>query len=221
MRRGRLSILRRAALIPPIIVEELKKIIVPGISELQVAKYIKKRIKQLGGKKPSFRVIVASGHRSVKWHGFASKKKIKKGELVMLDFGVILGGYRSDYTRTFVIGKPNQKQKCMLKEVKIAQTKAIAKVKAGVPCSEVDAAARNYLKKKKLAKYFGHTTGHGIGRKTHEAPKVSGDNNNKLKAGMVITIEPGVYIKGIGGVRIEDMVLVKKNGCEILTRLKQ
>lgn len=216
--KNRIAKLRKAARIPPIICRELKDIIVPGISEKQVADYIKKRLKTLGAQKPSFRIIVASGKRSVMLHGWASKKKIKKGELVMVDFGALLNGVRSDYTRTYMIGKPTKKQQKILQAVKVAQKKAMAKVKDGVTCSEVDLAARSYLRNLGLGKYFIHTTGHGIGNKTHEAPKISETNYAKLKTGMVITIEPGVYIKGVGGVRIEDMLLVKSRGFEILTR---
>lgn len=218
MNKKRIAKLRKVARIPPIICRELKRVIVPGVSEEQVAAYIKKRLKEFGATKPSFRIIVASGKRSVLMHGWATKKKIKKGELVMVDFGALLDGVRSDYTRTYVVGKPNKRQQRLFKAVKTAQRRAIAKVSDGVTCSTVDLAARNYLRKLGLGKYFVHTTGHGIGIKTHETPKISEKNYTKLKAGMVITIEPGVYLKGVGGVRIEDMVLVKKNGCEILTR---
>lgn len=184
----------------------------PGISEKEIAQEIKKHLK------PSFRVIVASGKRSANPHAFASKKKLKKGDLVVIDFGAKVGGQCSDITRTFVIGKPTKRQRKIIRIVKRAQKAAIAKVRAGIEVKEVDSAARRVIKRAGHGKYFIHNTGHGIGRKVHQSPKISKKNRRRLRKGMVITIEPGIYIKGWGGVRIEDMVRVTKKGCIILTR---
>ena len=191
--------------------------IADGRNEIAVAAWIKNELKKAGAG-PAFRIIVASGKRSAQPHGFATAKKIKRGELVVVDFGALYNGYRSDLTRTFFVGKPSIRQKKIYNLVKVAQQKAIQSVREGRECREVDGAARNYIKRGGLGKYFIHTTGHGIGKKVHQAPKISRKNRRKLKAGQVITIEPGIYIRGWGGVRIEDMVLVTEKGCKILTR---
>jgi Xaa-Pro aminopeptidase len=188
------------------------------MAELAVAAFIKQKLKDHGMHGHSFRIIVASGRRSALPHGHASRKKIKCGELVVLDYGALLDGYCSDFTRTLVIGKPTRRQKFLLDAVKSAQRVALKKVRAGVSCYTVDAAARDYLKKHGLHHYFIHTTGHGIGGKVHQAPRISSKNRRRLRLNEVITIEPGIYIKGYGGVRIEDMVLVKHNGYELLTK---
>lgn len=188
-----------------------------GQREKEVAGEIKALLKQFGAK-PSFRIIVASGKRSAIPHGFASGKKIKRRELVVIDFGALYNGYYTDVTRTIITRIPTEKQRRILRIVREAQRRAIKKVRAGVRCCEVDQAARGYIEKKGFGKYFVHSTGHGIGKKVHEAPKISKRNRNRLREGMVITIEPGIYIKGWGGVRIEDMVLVTKRGCSVLTK---
>lgn len=190
----------------------------PGDTEKKVAGRIEAFLKGFDAK-PAFRTIVASGPRSAKPHGFATNKKIKKGEIVKIDFGALYKGWRSDITRTFFMGKPTKKQKKMYEIVKAAQERAIKKVKDGVECREVDRAARGYMKIHGIDRHFIHTTGHGVGRKIHENPRISSRNHNKLKAGQVITIEPGIYIKGWGGIRIEDMVQVTKKGCRILTNI--
>lgn len=190
----------------------------PGDTEKKVAGRIEAFLKGFDAK-PAFRIIVASGKRSAKPHGFATAKKIRKGEIVKIDFGALYKGWRSDITRTFFVGKPAKRQKKIYEIVKVAQLKAIKAVKAGVECRMVDRAAREYMRMHKIDRHFIHSTGHGIGRKVHENPKINLRNHNKLKAGSVITIEPGIYIKGWGGVRIEDMVLVGKNGCEVLTKV--
>ena len=218
MNSQKINRLRRAAQVLPLIFKSLKHFIVPGISELAVAVFIKQKLKEHGMHGHSFRIIVASGRRAALPHGHASRKRIKRGELVVLDYGALLDGYCSDFTRTLVIGQPTKRQKFLLKVVRAAQQKALLQVRAGVSCYTVDAAARNYLKKHNLHHYFIHTTGHGIGKKVHEPPKISPKNRRRLRLNEVITVEPGVYFKGWGGVRIEDMVLVKKNGYELLTK---
>ena len=180
-----------------------------------MAAEIENRLRSLGAR-PAFRIIVASGKRSALPHGYATKKVIRRGDLVVIDFGALYRGFRSDFTRTVVAGKPTARQLKIMAVVKEAQKRAIKKVKAGVRCAEIDRAARGYIEKSGFGKYFVHSTGHGICRKTHEAPKLSRKNRRKVSAGKVITIEPGIYIKGFGGVRIEDMVLVTPQGARIL-----
>lgn len=191
-------------------------IVAPGLKEKEVADQIKQKLKEYRAQ-PAFRIIVASGKRSAKPHGFATNKIIRRGELVVIDFGARYNGYCSDITRTFIVGKPTSKQRKIYQIVKEAQQRAIKAVRPGKVVKAVDEAARDYIKQKGWGRYFIHNTGHGIGKKVHQAPKVSKRNRNRLRKGMVITIEPGIYIKGWGGVRVEDMVLVTKRGCQILT----
>jgi Xaa-Pro aminopeptidase len=188
-----------------------------GQSEKEIAIKIKDLLKKFGAL-PAFRIIVASGKRSAKPHGFATAKKIRKADLVVIDFGALYNGFRSDITRTVIVGKSSALQRKIYRIVHQAAERAIKRVKDGIPCCDVDKAARDFIEKKGFGKYFIHSTGHGIKRKVHEAPKISKNNRRKLKQGMVITIEPGIYIKGWGGIRIEDMVLVTKSGCKVLTR---
>lgn len=188
-----------------------------GQKEKEVAQQIRGLLRGLAAR-PSFRIIVASGKRSARPHGFASDKRIRQGDLVVIDFGALYNGYRSDMTRTFVVGKPSPKQREVYRIVLEAQKRAIKAVRAGQACFEIDRAARQYIDDQGFGKYFVHSTGHGIGRRVHQAPKISKKNRQRLKKGMVITIEPGIYIRGWGGVRIEDMVLVTRSGCRLLTR---
>lgn len=187
-----------------------------GETEKKVAARVEAFLKGFDAK-PAFRTIVASGKRSAKPHGFATNKKIRKGEIVKIDFGALYKGWRSDITRTFFMGKPTARQKKIYQIVLEAQRRAILAVRVGVECRAVDKAAREYIKQMGYGKYFIHSTGHGIGKKIHEQPKVSFRNHHKLKAGQVITIEPGIYIKGWGGMRIEDMLLVTEKGAKVLT----
>jgi Xaa-Pro aminopeptidase len=191
-----------------------------GPSEMEIACRINAWLKRLGAR-PAFRIIVASGKRSAIPHGYATQRNIRQGDLVVIDFGALYNGYRSDITRTFIAGKASPRQKKIYQIVREAQKKAIKAVRPGGVCREVDRAARSYIEKQGFGKYFIHNTGHGIGKRVHQAPKISRKNARRLKAGMVITIEPGIYIKGWGGVRIEDMVLVTKRSCRILTRAKK
>lgn len=195
-------------------------VVKPGLKELDVALQIRSLLAEHGAK-PAFRTIVASGKRAALPHGFAADKKIRSGELVVIDFGALYNGYRSDMTRTFIVGKPTARQKKIYNIVKKAQAGAIKAVRAGRSCCEIDAAARDYIAEQGFGKYFIHSTGHGVGRKVHEAPKISRRNRNRIRNGMVLAIEPGIYIKGWGGVRIEDMVLVTEKGCRLLTKTKK
>jgi len=203
----------------------------PGQTEKEIADWIVHEIKSCGAK-PSFPVILASGQRSLDPHGVPSQKKLKNGDQVVVDLGANYKGYCSDITRTFFVGTPTLQFKRLYQIVKTAQALAIKAVKAGVDCREIDLVAREYIRrfcfkhcriseKKCGGDCFIHTTGHGVGRKVHQAPRISLKSREKLKAGMVITVEPGIYLKGWGGIRIEDMVLVTKKGCKVLTKVKK
>lgn len=189
-----------------------------GITEIQVSEAISGVLKKKGAQGPSFDIIVASGARSALPHGAATDKRIKKGEFVVVDMGSIFNGYHSDATRTFVTGKPTKKQKEIFTIVREAHDLAIVAVRPGVRASVIDRAAREHIERAGYAKFFGHGTGHGVGLNVHEGPNIGPKSDDRVVEGMVFTIEPGIYIPGFGGVRIEDMVLVTNSGCNILTK---
>lgn len=191
-----------------------------GVKETEIAAELEYQMRKLGASKPSFDLIVASNERSSLPHGVASDKRIEEGFLT-IDYGCFYKGYASDITRTFYVGdNPTEKHLEIYNIVKEANEIAIKEVKEGVTTHELDAIARNFIKEKGYGEYFGHGLGHGIGLQIHEYPGVSFKAENKiLKEGMVITVEPGIYIPNFGGVRIEDDILVKKDSYEILTSL--
>ncbi len=194
-----------------------RKLLRAGAVEELVALDLEFGLRKKGAEALAFDTIVASGARGALPHGKASAKLIRSGELVVLDMGVLLNGYNSDQTRTFSVGRATRRQKKVHGAVRDAQSRAIDKIKAGVPAMEVDMAARKSIKKAGYAKYFTHATGHGVGLEVHESPSVAPSVKAPLVEGMVITVEPGIYIPGWGGVRIEDMALVTSDGCELLT----
>jgi Xaa-Pro aminopeptidase len=193
----------------------------PGVKETEVAAEMEYAARQSGAEEMSFPTIIASGARSALPHGRASEQAVPSGAFVVCDFGVILAGYCSDQTRTVWVGAVSgvngKDARHAYESVREAQEAAIGAVRAGVTAGEVDAAARKVLRKAGLGRYFTHSTGHGVGLEIHEAPRVAAGQREVLKPGMVITIEPGVYFPGKWGVRIEDMVVVRKDGCEVLT----
>jgi Xaa-Pro aminopeptidase len=193
----------------------------PGVKETQVAAEMEFAAREGGAEEMSFPTIIASGARSALPHGRASAQPVAAGSFAVCDFGVILGGYCSDQTRTVWVGKPSSaipaSARRAYEAVKEAQAASIAAVKPGASVGDVDAAARKVLKKAGLARYFTHSTGHGVGLEIHEAPRVAAGQKEILQSGMVITIEPGVYFPGKWGVRIEDMVAVTGSGYEVLT----
>jgi Xaa-Pro aminopeptidase len=189
----------------------------PGVTESHVAAEIEYAARTRGAQKMSFETIVASGERSALPHGVASESPIAPKGFVILDYGVILHGYCSDMTRTVHVGRVPLRARQLYQAVLQAQDAAIAEVAPGREVGAVDAAARSVLRKAKLDRYFTHSTGHGVGQEIHEQPRVARGQTEILRPGMVITIEPGVYLPGTGGVRIEDMVVVTERGCEILT----
>jgi Xaa-Pro aminopeptidase len=211
-----IDLICRAVKISDKVFDEILKIIRPDVSELEVAAKISYLHKSFGAERDAFETIVASGERSAFPHARASQKKIKSGELVTLDFGCVVGGYNCDITRTIAVGKPNIRAKRMYDVVREAQQSAIESAKAGMWAKELDAVARRSIERRGYGKYFNHSLGHGIGLNVHERPKVSQLSKEQLRAGSVITIEPGVYIPEVGGVRIEDDVLLTARGCEVL-----
>ena len=205
-----------AALISEVWTQVVRKMRV-GISELQVAADLEYGMKLAGAAGPSFETIVASGARSAWAHARATSKLLRKNELVVMDQGAILRGYCSDMTRTVFLGRPSDRVRRLYDAVLDAQQAAKSMIRAGVTAGEVDAAARQTLKRSKLEQYFTHSTGHGLGLEVHEMPRLARGESFVLEAGMVVTVEPGVYVEGLGGIRIEDDVVVTATGAEELT----
>ncbi len=188
-----------------------------SMSEMDLAAEIEYRMRRLGAERPSFETIVAAGERSALPHARPTSKAIGTDHLLLIDMGSSVAGYASDMTRTFAVGKLNVKSRRMYRAVLESQLAAIDAIKPGVLCGSVDGAARKVLRGYGLDRYFVHSTGHGLGLEIHEPPRVGRKEQTKLEAGMVITVEPGVYEAGVGGIRIEDTVVVTSDGCKPLT----
>jgi len=189
----------------------------PGMKEQDLAAELEYRMRRLGAEKPAFETIVAGGARSALPHAQPTAAPFRTGELIVVDMGAMEAGYCSDMTRMLFLGAPGAKVKRTYKAVLEAQLAGIDAVRAGARSAAVDAAARNVLKGFGLDGAFIHSTGHGLGLEIHEPPRLGKRDKSRLKAGMAITIEPGVYVEGFGGIRIEDTVVVTETGCEILT----
>ena len=192
-------------------------VIRPGVKETEVAAEMEYAARQAGAEEMSFPTIIASGERSALPHGRASDAAIPSQGFVVCDFGVILAGYCSDMTRTVYVGRVAEETRRNYDAVRDAQQAALEAIRPGRTVGEVDGAARKVLQKRGLGKYFTHSTGHGVGLEIHEAPRIAAGVEDVLRPGMVITIEPGAYVPGKWGVRIEDMVLVTERGHEVLT----
>ena len=219
---GELAAIARAVKLGADIFKVALKTIRPGVRETDVAAELEYAARRRGADGMSFETIVASGPRSALPHGKASMARIPARGFVVLDFGVILDGYCSDMTRTIHVGRPSPEARRMYDAVLKSQLAGINAVRAGAAAGEVDSACRNVLRKERLGRvrldrYFTHSTGHGVGLEIHELPRLARNQEMLLAAGMVITIEPGVYVEGKGGIRIEDMVAVNEEGCDVLT----
>jgi len=188
-----------------------------GMREFDLAAELDYRMRRAGAESTAFETIVATGARSALPHARPSDARLAAGDLVVVDMGAVQGGYCSDMTRMLFLGSPGTKVKRMYRTVLEAQLAAIDAVRPGVTAMYVDRAARQVLKAGKLDKAFVHSTGHGLGLEIHEPPRVGKREKTRLEPGMAITIEPGAYLEGFGGIRIEDTVVVTESGCEILT----
>ena len=195
------------------------ELVKPGISERDLALEFEYLLKKMGAEDVAFSSIVLTGPRTSLPHGKPTDRKLQWGEPLLFDFGAVFKGYCSDQTRTLLFGPQDPELKKIFSTVKEAQRRAIEAIRPGVPCSEVDRIAREYLQEAGYGDFFGHGTGHGIGLAVHEAPSLSPRSRHVLQKGMVVTVEPGVYIPGLGGVRIEDLVLVEENGPRVLSSL--
>ncbi len=189
----------------------------PSLTEKDVALELEIFLRRRGAEGAAFPFIVASGPRSSLPHGAATERVINRGDVITLDFGVNVGHYNSDMTRTVVLGRADAKVKEIYRVVLEAQLAGLARVRDGVTACEVDAAARGIIDSHGYGQYFGHGTGHGVGLAVHEAPRLAARDDTTLREGMVVTVEPGIYLPGFGGVRIEDSVVVEKDGCRLLT----
>jgi Xaa-Pro aminopeptidase len=209
--------LRRAVLIAVEAFEFIRGYLKPGISELQVAAELERFIRYQGASGASFEIIVASGPNSSFPHHAVSERKLKDNEPVLIDMGVDNQGYKSDLTRVFFLGKMNTLYSRVYSTVVEAQKRALAAIRPGVAAASIDKTARDFIAKRGYASYFGHALGHGIGLEVHEGPRIAQTNNARISAGMVFTVEPAIYLPGKFGVRVEDMVLVTRQGSEVLS----
>jgi Xaa-Pro aminopeptidase len=212
-----LGLIREAVKLGASLFDRALKVLRPGMKECELAAEMEYAARRAGAEEMSFPTIIASGARSALPHGRATGQAIAPGGFVVCDFGVILAGYCSDQTRTVWVGAAPEEARHAHESVREAQEAAIAAVRPGISAGEVDAAARKALRRAGLGRYFTHSTGHGVGLEIHEAPRIAAGQREVLKPGMVITIEPGIYFPGKWGVRIEDMVAVSEDGCEVLT----
>ncbi|WP_404403748.1 M24 family metallopeptidase [Jeotgalibacillus malaysiensis] len=212
-----IKIIKEAADIADAAFKHILDFIQPGRTEIEVSNELEFFMRNAGAVSSSFDIIVASGTRSALPHGVASSKTIEKGDFVTLDYGALHKGYASDMTRTLAVGEPDEKLKEIYQVTLDAQLKAMEEIKPGLTGKEADAIARDYITSKGYGEYFGHSLGHGLGMEVHEGPGLSSRSETKLKTNMVVTVEPGIYLPGIGGVRIEDDTVITENGNETLT----
>ncbi|MCA1765777.1 MAG: Xaa-Pro peptidase family protein [Desulfobulbaceae bacterium] len=208
--------IRAAVLLNEQVFQEVFRTLRAGISERQVAIRIETLMREKGADAPAFETIVAGGPNGAKPHAVPSERPLRKGEPIVMDMGLVLDGYCSDMTRTVVLGEMDQTTKDIFRLVRGAQLAGIKTIRPGVTGAEVDRAARRIIAGAGYGKRFGHGLGHGVGLAVHEGPGLSRRYKRKLKAGMVVTVEPGIYLPGWGGVRLENMVAVTERGCEVL-----
>jgi len=213
-----LAQMRKAALLASDVVESAIGLLQPGVREFEVAAEIEYQMRKRGASGAAFESIVAFGARAALPHARPTAKRLRKNELVVLDLGAILGKYCSDITRTVYVGKAPARIRLWYQAVLEAQAAAIDAIGPGKSGGEVDAVARGVLAAYRLDQYFVHSTGHGLGLEVHEDPRLAKGQKTQLASGNVITIEPGVYIAGLGGIRIEDDVVVHQGRSEVLTR---
>ena len=218
---GEIDLLKQAIAISERVFGELLPMLVPGVRESEVAARISYLHRLHGADGDGFESIVASGPRGALPHARPTDRRIRKGELVTIDFGCRFQGYHSDITRTLAIGRPAPRLKRMYKAVLEAQLTSLAAVRAGVPARAVDAEARRVFRAYRLLQHFRHSLGHGLGLQIHEQPRLAPTSSDILRDGQVVTIEPGVYVPGVGGVRIEDDVVVRPHGRDLLTALSK
>ncbi|MBI1756417.1 MAG: aminopeptidase P family protein [Fimbriimonas ginsengisoli] len=213
---GEVAKIRNACKLTDACFDHVLRLVQPGVSEWDVQLDIEFYFRR-NGAELAFAPIVVSGERSARPHGQASEKKLEKGDFLTMDFGAQVDGYCADLTRTVVVGEASERHREIYGQVLKAQLAAIGAMRPGVGAAEVDSVARTILDEKQLAKHFGHGLGHGLGRVVHDGGRLGIGSEDRLEMGQVWTVEPGVYIEGFGGVRIEDDVVVTESGVEVLT----
>ncbi len=202
--------------------DKLLSFIRPGVTEQALAATLEYEMRKLGSEQPSFETILASGPRAALPHGTASKRVVETGDFVVIDFGAVWEGYHSDITRTFCVGKASRRQRQIYETVLTANLAGLSAIRPGVLCREVDRVARDIIAAAGFGLNFGHGLGHGVGLEIHESPRLSKTaDETRLEPGMVVTVEPGIYLPGWGGVRIEDLVVVTEAGCRILSQTRK
>ena len=212
--------IRQAVGLNELVFQEIYQNLIPGQTEREVAIAIESAMMRKGAEEPAFPTIVAAGPNAAVPHAIPTERAIKEKETVIIDMGLKLNGYCSDMTRTVVLGKPDKRIKEIIRLVRKAQRAALKTIKAGIPAREADRAARKIITDAGFGKCFGHGLGHGVGLAVHEPPSLNRMRRNKLQAGMVVTVEPGIYLPGWGGVRLENMVVVEEEGCTVLNQDK-
>ncbi|MCI5132846.1 MAG: peptidase M24 family protein, partial [Candidatus Electrothrix sp. EH2] len=211
-----IQLIKQSVLLNEQVFQAIHKTVAPGMTEIETALALEQTMRTMGAEIPSFKTIVAFGSNAAKPHAVPTDRVLQDGEIVLIDMGLVLHGYCSDMTRTFVVGKPKKKFKQRLRVVRKAQLAGIKAVRAGAVCREVDKAARRVIADAGYGNFFGHSLGHGVGLAVHESPGLGPRNRKKLRPGMIVTIEPGIYIPGWGGIRLENMAVVREDGCELL-----
>lgn len=213
-----IALLRRSVLLNEQVFQQIYPTITPGQTEIDIALSVESTMRRLGAESPSFESIIATGKRSALPHAVPGPVAIKKDHPLMIDMGLLLDGYCSDMTRTFVPGEPDARYLEIHRLVRKAQLAATDTVRAGISAAAVDKVARKIISDGGYGDYFGHALGHGVGLAVHEEPRLASRNRKHLRPGMVVTIEPGIYLPDWGGVRLENMAVVREDGCEILNQ---
>jgi Xaa-Pro aminopeptidase len=210
--------IRASVLLNERVFQQVYRTLRPGMTEAGIALALETAMRELGAEGPSFATIVAFGTNAAKPHAVPGMRALAEGEAVLIDMGLVLEGYCSDMTRTVVVGKPDPLFRERLRLVRRAQLAAIKVIRAGISGRDVDLAARRVIRDGGYGANFGHALGHGVGLEVHEEPRLSSRCRKKLRAGMVVTVEPGIYLPEWGGIRLENMVVVREKGCEVLNR---
>ncbi len=212
-----ISLIREAARIAGEALAAVREMIRPGVREKEIALELEYRMRRGGAERASFETIVAAGSNSALPHATPGCRAIADGDCVMVDYGAVVQGYHSDETCTYIVGHASARQETVYRLVREAHDRAIGAVRPGVSCGEIDRIARGYLEEAGMDRYFAHGTGHGVGLDVHEPPRLAAGREEILQAGMVVTVEPGIYLPNEWGIRIEDTVLVTDEGAERLT----
>jgi len=211
------ALIREAARVAGEALAAVREMIRPGVREKEIALELDYRMRRGGAERASFETIVAAGSNSALPHATPGCREIADGDCVMVDYGAVVQGYHSDETCTYIVGRASARQETVYRLVREAHDRAIEAVRPGVSCGEIDRIARGYLEEAGMDRYFAHGTGHGVGLDVHEPPRLAAGREEILRAGMVVTVEPGIYLPNEWGIRIEDTVLVTDEGAERLT----